>query len=146
MVIIALAAVMVMPKGFLSFESPMRGLQRTVMELSDLALDGVSVRMRLDASERDERGPVVIEGFMQVEDPFDPTRRTLEWKPLTTRYPLAGNGWRLEPPVIYFFRDGTCTPARIMRADRNTRLSEGESALLTVTGYLFEETGRQSRL
>jgi hypothetical protein len=139
MAIIALMAVMVLPRGFFSFEAPMRAMQRTVMELSDIALDGVSVRIRLDADERAETGRVVVEVLSKVEDRFDPTKFTLEWTPLQVTSPPEGDHWRLDPPIIYFFKDGTCTPARILRADRDTRISEGESALLTVTGYLFEE-------
>jgi len=137
--IIAMLAVMVLPRGFFSFEAPMRSLQRTVMELSDIALDGVSVRMRLDADERAEAGRVIVEALSKVEDRYDPTKYTLTWAPLEIRHPLGGDRWRLDPPIIYFFRDGTCTPARILRADRDARITEGESALLTVTGYLFEE-------
>ncbi|MDR1875478.1 MAG: prepilin-type N-terminal cleavage/methylation domain-containing protein [Synergistaceae bacterium] len=144
MVVISLMAVMAMPRGFFSFESPMRALQRTVMELSDVALDGVSVRMRLDLVDRAETGSIVVEALSKVPDRYDSTRYTLEWTPLTIRYPLEGDRWLLDPPIIYFFRDGTCTPARILRADRDSRISEGESALLTVTGYLFEETDGKS--
>jgi prepilin-type N-terminal cleavage/methylation domain-containing protein len=144
MAVIAMMAVMVAPGGFFSFESPMRALQRTVMELCDVALDGVSVRMRLETAERAETGRVVVEALAKVPDRYDPSKYTLSWTPLTIRYPLEGDRWLLDPPIIYFFRDGTCTPARILRADRDTRISEGESALLTVTGYLLEETDEKN--
>lgn len=137
--IAAFMATMVLPKGFFSFETPFRSLQRTVMEISDIALDGYNVRLRMEVADRADRGRVVVEALTKVEDPSDSSKYTLEWKPLQTRYPLEGEEWRLEPEIVYFYSDGTCTPARIIRADRDTHLSDGEAVLLTVTGFLFEE-------
>ncbi len=137
--IIALMATLVLPKGFFSFEPPLRALQRTVLEVSDIALDGISVRLRMDPLDRADRGRIVVEALSKVEDRIDPAKQTLEWVPVRLRHPPAGEGWRLEPEIIYFYADGTCTPARILRADKDVRITEGDSALLTVTGYLFEE-------
>jgi hypothetical protein len=137
--IMAMMAVMVLPKRFFSFEPPLRALQRAVMEISDLALDGYSVRLRMEAAEKADRGHIVVETLARVEDRFDPAQYTLEWKPVEIRYPLEGEEWRLEPEIVYFYSDGTCTPARILRADKDARITEGEAALLTVTGFLFEE-------
>jgi hypothetical protein len=140
--IVAMMGVMVLPKGFFSFEPPMRTLRRAVMEIADLALDGYSVRLRMEVSDRADRGYVVVEALTKVEDRFDPSKYTLEWKPFQPRHPLSGEEWRLEPEIVYFYSDGTCTPARILRADRDVRIADGESALLTVTGFLFEEGAR----
>jgi hypothetical protein len=140
--IVAMMSVMVLPKGFFSFEAPLHELQRAVMEVTDLALDGYSVRLRMEAVDRADRGQIVVEALTKVEDRFDPTKFTLEWKPIQSRYPLSGAEWRLEPEIVYFYSDGTCTPARILRADRDVRITEGHSALLTVTGFLFEENNR----
>ena len=137
--IIAMMAVMVLPKGFFSLEPPLRELQRSITEIADLALDGYSVRLRMEFVDRSDRGNVIVEALTKVENRFDPAQQTLEWKPVQTRHPLNGADWRLEPEVIYFYSDGTCTPARILRAEQNVRITEGESALLTVTGFLFEE-------
>ena len=144
MFILALAAVMVVPKRFYSFESPMRELQRTVMELSDLALDGIGTRMRLETVDRTDTGRVVIEAHVKVEDQVDPKKYSLEWKPVKVQHPLTGDRWKLEPEIIYFYPDGTCTPARILYADRSTRITDGTSAILTVTGFIFEETRDRS--
>lgn len=139
LVILALAAVMVIPKRFYSFEPPIRELQHAVLELSDLSLGGVSTRMRLETVDRADRGRVVIEALIKVEDQNDPKKFTLEWKPVKIQYPLTGDRWRLEPEIIYFNTDGTCTPARVLYADRDTRLSDAESMILTVTGFVIEE-------
>ncbi|MDR1621385.1 MAG: type II secretion system GspH family protein [Synergistaceae bacterium] len=140
--IIAMMAVMVLPKGFFSLEPPLRELQRTVTEITDLALDGYTVRLRMEAADRTDRGYIVAEALTKVEDRFDPAKHTLEWKPFQPRHPLKGAEWRLEPEIVYFYSDGSCTPARILRADRDIRITEGESTLLTVTGFLFEANNR----
>jgi prepilin-type N-terminal cleavage/methylation domain-containing protein len=139
--IMAMMATMVLPRSFFSFDPPLRALQRTVQELSDLALDGYSVRLRMEIADRADRGRVVVEALTKVEDRFNPANSTLDWKPVAIRHPLEGADWFLDPEVIYFYSDGTCTPARILRADKNTRITNGETALLTVTGFLFELDG-----
>jgi hypothetical protein len=140
--IMGMMAVMVLPKGFFSLEPPLRELQRSVTEVTDLALDGYSVRLRMEPAERSDRGYILVEALTKVEDRFDPSKYGLEWKPVQIRHPLKGAEWRLEPEIVYFYSDGTCTPARILRADPGVRITEGESALLTVTGFLFEENNR----
>lgn len=139
MFILAIAAVMVMPKRFYSFESPIRELQRTAMELSDLALDGIGTRLRLETVDRADVGRVVIEAYIKVENPNDPQKYTLEWRPVDIQHPLTGDRWKLEPEIVYFYPDGTCTPARILYIDPGTRVADADSILLTVTGFLFEE-------
>jgi hypothetical protein len=140
--IIAMMGVMVLPRGFFFFEPPLRVLQRAVMEITDLALDGYSVRLRMETVDRADRGQIVVEALTKVEDRFDPAKFSLEWKPIQSRHPLNGAEWRLEPEIVYFYSDGTCTPARVLRADRDVRITEGQSILLTVTGFLFEENNR----
>jgi len=136
--IIGMMAVMVLPRGFLSFVTPLRAMQRAINEISDLALSGKSIRLRMEPLERSDRGRIVAEALTRVEDRFNPAMFTLEWMPVEIANLPEGEDWRLEPEIIYFFSDGTCTPARIMRADRNTRITEGDFAILTVTGFLFE--------
>jgi type II secretory pathway pseudopilin PulG len=142
MAIIALSTVLVLPKRFFSIETSFHAIQRAVLEISDLALDGYSIRLRLDTV-REGRGRIVTEALVRVDDPFDPSKYAVDWKPLEIRYPPEGEDWRLEPEIIYFYSDGTCTPARIMRADAGVRIEEGESMLLTVTGFLFDEAKRR---
>jgi len=136
--IIGMMAVMVLPKNLFLFVTPLRALQRSINEISDLALDGYSVRLRMEPVDRADRGAIIVEALTKVEDRFDPTKHTLEWKPVQIVHPIEGENWRLEPEIIYFYSDGTCTPANVMHADKNARITEGNLALLTVTGFLFE--------
>jgi hypothetical protein len=139
--VIALSIALALPRRFFSVETTFRSLQRAVLEISDLALDGYSIRLRLDTA-REDRGRIVAEALVRVDNAFDPAQSSIEWKPLAMRYPLEGENWRLEPEIVYFYSDGTCTPARIMRADKGIRIEEGDSAILTVTGFLFDEERR----
>ena len=136
--IIGMMATMVLPKNIFSLETPLRAMQRSLTEISDMALSGYSVRLRMEPLDRLDRGSIVAEALTKVEDRFDPTKHTLEWKPVLIAHPIEGEDWRLEPEIVYFYSDGTCTPARVMRADKNTRITEGDLAMLTVTGFLFE--------
>jgi hypothetical protein len=143
MAVIALSAALVFPRRFFSIETTFHVLQRAVLEISDLALDGYSIRLRLETV-RENRGRIVAEALVRVDDAFGPTKHTIEWKPLQMRYPLEGEDWRLEPEIVYFYSDGTCTPARILRADEGVRIEDGGAALLTVTGFLFDEARRRN--
>ncbi|MDR2174718.1 MAG: type II secretion system GspH family protein [Synergistaceae bacterium] len=140
--VIALSTVLVLPRRFFPVETAFRALQRAVLEISDLALDGYSIRLRLETV-RENRGRVVTEALVRVNDAFDPAKYMIDWKPIQLRYPLEGENWRLEPEIVYFYSDGTCTPARILRADGGVRIENGDSALLTVTGFLFDEAKRR---
>ena len=136
--IIGLMAAMVLPKNFLSFVAPLRGMQRAVIEITEMALNGYSIRLRMESADRSDRGRIIAEALTKVEDPFDPTRHTLEWLPVDIPNLPEGEDWRLEPEIVYFYSDGTCTPARFMRAGKDARITEGDFAMLTVTGFLFE--------
>ena len=137
-VIVGMMAVMVLPGNLLSFVTTLRSMQRAITEITDLALSGYSVRLRMEPLERSDRGAIVVEALTKVEDRFNPMIHTLEWMPAQIAHPIEGEDWRLEPEIVYFYSDGTCTPARVMRADKNTRITEGDLAMLTVTGFLFE--------
>jgi hypothetical protein len=141
MAIIALSITLVRSSGFFSAETTFHSLQRAVLEISDLALDGYSIRLRLDAV-REGKGRIVAEALVRVDNALNPAQSAVEWKPIAMRYPLEGESWRLEPEIVYFYSDGTCTPARIMRADEGTRIENGDSVILTVTGFLFDEERR----
>ena len=136
--IIGLMAAMVLPTNFLFFTPPLQAMQRTVIEITDLTLNGYSVRLRTEIEDRADRGRIVAEALKRVEDRFDPRRHTLEWQPIQLASLPEGDDWRFEPEIIHFYSDGTCTPARIMRADRGISITEGDLVLLTVTGFLFE--------
>jgi type II secretory pathway pseudopilin PulG len=136
--VIALSITLALPRRFFSIETAFHAMQSAVLEISDLALDGYSIRLRQDTV-RESRGRIVAEALVRVDDPFNPAQYAIEWKPLQMRYPLEGENWRLEPEIVYFYSDGTCTPARITRANEGARAKDGDSMLLTVTGFLFDE-------
>ena len=136
--IIGMMAVMVLPKNLLSFVTPLSAMQRAITEITELALEGYNVRLRLEPLERSDRGRLVAEALTKVENIYDPTKHTLEWMPIDIANLPEGEDWKLEPEIIYFYSDGTCTPANVMRAVKNTRITEGDFAMLTVSGFLFE--------
>ena len=133
--IVALMAVMVLPKGFFFPEPPFRTLRRAVAEVSDLALSGRSVRLRVEAAERTDKGRIVVEELVKAEESPGSPAGGLEWKPARLLHHPEGEEWRLSPEIIYFYSDGSCTPARVAYAD-------DESLVLTVTGFLFEMGGK----
>jgi len=130
-------AVMVMPRHFFTFVTPLRAMQRTITEMTDMALDGHSLRLRMETIERSDRGRLIAEALTRIDDRFG-VSFTLSWEPVEITHLPESEDWRLEPEIIYFHSDGTNTPARIMRADANARITEGDFAMLTVTGFLFE--------
>ena len=137
--VIGLMAAMVVPRVVRYYEPPMTALRRTVEELSDKALVGLSLRMRQETpKEGARRGTIVLEGFAKVPDPVTPGQSTLSWVPVKVGHPPVGDGWRLEPAIVYFYSDGSCTPARFsFAADPEAPDTEADKALLTVTGYLM---------
>ena len=93
--IIGMMAVMVLPKNILSFGTPLRSMQRSIIEITDLALSGYSVRLRMEPLDRSDRGRIAVEALTRVEDRFDPAKHTLEWMPVQMDRPIEGEGWRL---------------------------------------------------
>ncbi len=136
-VILGLMAAMIAPRISIYYEPPMTALRRNIDELSNLALSGVSVRIRQDGDPFSKlRGAVTVEAFAKVSDDKQPSRTELAWVPWKPTYPMTGEGWLLEPKIIYFYSDGSCTPARISYGADNASPSEQDKAILTVTGYL----------
>ena len=134
--IIGIMAVMVMPRYFFPLVTPLRSMQRAVTEITDMALGGHTVRLRMEPLERSDRGRLIAEVLTRTDGHFD--QFALSWEPADITHLPESEDWRLEPEIIYFHSDGTNTPARIMRADGNTRITEGDFAMLTITGFLFE--------
>ena len=146
--VVGILAAMVAPRVFRYEEPPAAQMRRTAEEASNLALSGVSIRLRLEpesSSGRSRRGRVVAEALTKTEDPAVPGagQKTLAWSPIRLAYPPTGEGWRLDPEIVYFYTDGSCTPARISWAGPGASDSDAETFLLTVTGYLFERERRK---
>ena len=139
-----LASVM-LPRLSFYFEPPSAVLQRTFEEASDLALSGMPVRLSIKTERNSKRGEIFPEALKQREVPADSLSAflgtninrpvVLEWQNLEMRNLPDGNGWQFNPEVIYFYSDGSCTPARISWAGRNVSENDADEYVLTVTGY-----------
>lgn len=139
-----LASVM-LPRISFYFEPPSAILQRAIEEASNLALSGTPVRFSVKKEGQSKRGEIISEALMKREVPEDSLSAflgtdinkpvILEWQNVKMKNIPKGNGWRFEPEMIYFYSDGSCTPARISWAGRNASESEADEYILTVTGY-----------
>ena len=139
-----LASVM-LPRISFYFEPASAVLQRAIEEASDLALSGVPVRLSIKPEGQTKRGEIIPEALKQREVPADSLSAflgtninrpvILEWQSIEMRNLPEGNGWSFYPEVIYFYSDGSCTPARISWAGRNVSEREADEYILTVTGY-----------
>ena len=139
-----LASVM-LPRISFYFEPPSAVLQRAIEEASDLALSGVPVRFSIKPEGRSKRGEIIIEALMKREVPEDSLSAflgtninkpvVLEWQNIEMRNLPEGYGWQFDPEVIYFYSDGSCTPARISWAGKNVSERDADEYILTVTGY-----------
>ena len=134
-----------LPRLSFFFEPPSATLQRAIEEATDTALSGVPVRLKIETEEISRRGFIVAEALMKKEEPEDSlsvflgtnlTRPTvLEWQNVKLKNLPENEGWKFEPEIINFFTDGSCTPARITWASRNTTERDADEYILTVTGY-----------
>ena len=139
-----LASVM-LPRISFYFEPPSAILQRAIEEASDLALSGTPVRFSVKSERNSQRGEIIPEALKKREVPEDSLSAflgtninrpvILEWQEVKMKNLPEGEGWRFEPEIIYFYSDGSCTPARISWAGRNVSEREADEYILTVTGY-----------
>ena len=146
--IVGLIAAVALPRISFYFEPPSSLLQRSIEEARDLALNGVSIRFTLKPTRDSHRGQILAEALLQQEvekdslsaflGTADPNASVLVWKPVQLKYPMAGDGWSIEPNIIYFYTDGSCTPAKISWLDAGAVGSRAQNFLLTVTGYCFD--------
>ena len=136
-----------LPRISFYFGSQSSVLQRAFEEATDLALSGVSVRFQVKPI-RDGRGSIQVQALLKREVPkgsisaFMGTKPSeaeiLEWRNVRLKNALEGENWKFEPPIIYFFNDGSCTPAKISWAAPGTSDSRADKYVLTVTGYCVE--------
>ena len=150
--IFGLLATVMLPRISFYFEPPSALLQRSIEEAGNMALSGVSIRFVLKPAQSSpgggaggKRGNILVEALLRQEvdsndlSAFLGTARAREgalaWTPVQLTYPPAGNGWHMEPETVYFYRDGSCTPARISWAGPGVPEREADLFLLTVTGY-----------
>lgn len=146
--IMGLMAGVAIPRLSFYFEPPAAGLQRVIEEAEDKALSGIPVRLSIKSDSVSRRGYIFAEGLTQREveenslsaflgtDKNKPT--VLEWQQLKMRYLPETGGWRFSPEVIYFYSDGSCTPAKISWENPDapiTSSNKPDEYILTVTGY-----------
>ena len=146
-VIIGMMAAAVLPRVSFFSEPPLTLLQRCVDEACDKALTGVSIRFVLQTEKDSKRGKIVAEALVKKEEESSalskfldnedkkPEHETLEWMPVELAYPIEDTGWSMEPDIVYFFTDGSCTPAAVSWAAPGSSERDAENFILTVTGY-----------
>ena len=143
--IIGTIAGMMLPRLSFYFEPASAVLQRCIEHASSLALSGTPVRFSIDSETNYGRGCIVVEALKKKELPEDSLSVflgtaasrpvVLEWQEISLKDIPDGDGWMFKPSVINFYKDGSCTPARISYAPRNVPESQADEFVLTVTGY-----------
>ena len=139
-----LASVM-LPRISFYFEPTSAILQRAIEEASDKSLSGIPIRLSIKSENISKRGYIIAEALVKREveedslSAFLGTSKNrpliLEWQNTKLKYLPEDEGWKFEPDIIYFYTDGSCSPAKISWAARNSRPSEVDEYILTVTGY-----------
>ena len=148
--VIGLMAGISIPKLSFYFEPPAAVLQRAIEEATDKALSGIPVRLSIKSEGISRRGYIFAEALVkrEVEENSlsaflgSSTNRAtiLEWQPQKFRNMPDNSGWRFEPEIIYFYSDGSCTPAKITWENPERTLTGSaltDEYILTVTGYVL---------
>ncbi len=144
--IVGVLASVMLPRISFYFEPSSAILQRALEEASNMALSGTPVRLSVkSASLSTKRGVIVVEALKQKEEPDDSLSAflgtsklrpvVLEWQNIEMKSLPEDDGWKFDPPVIYFYSDGSCTPAKISQAGKNVSEHNADQYILTVTGY-----------
>ena len=147
MIIGTMAAVSV-PRISMEFEPYSAVLQRAFEEAGNMALSGTPVRLFIDSENSNRRGKMKAEALMKKEEPADSLSVflgtnvnkpiVLEWQNIEMKNLPDTEGWRFTPEIIYFYSDGSCSPARISYASDNMREDDSDVYVLTVTGYCMQ--------
>lgn len=147
--IVGVLASVMLPRISFYFEPSSALLQRVIEEASDMALSGTPVRLSVKSkSISTKRGVIVAEGLRQKEEAEDSLSTflgtdkmkpvVLEWQNIKMRNLPDDEGWKFEPEIIYFYADGSCSPAKITQAGKNISEREADEYILTVTGYCMK--------
>ena len=143
--ITGILATTMLPRLSFFFEPQSAILQRGIEEAMDRALSGVPVRLSVKQEGATGRGAIVAEALQKKEVPEDSISAflgtdtdkpvVLEWQEVTLRNIPDGKGWRFEPEIIYFYTDGSCSPAKISWKEGSVYDNTTDDYVLTVTGY-----------
>ncbi|MBR1436984.1 MAG: type II secretion system protein [Synergistaceae bacterium] len=146
--IIGVLASVMLPRISFYFEPSSALLQRAIEEASELSLSGTPVRMSIKAEGVSKRGYILAEALMRKEEPEDSLHsflnsgenisEVLEWQRLEMKSLPEDDGWQFEPEVIYFFADGSCSPAKISQKGKDISETNADRYVLTVTGYCMK--------
>ena len=147
--IVGVLASVMLPRISFYFEPSSALLQRAIEEASDMALSGTPVRLSVKAENLAAgRGIITAEALKPKEEPENSlsvflgtnTKRpvVLEWQNIEMRNLPEDEGWKFEPEIIYFYADGSCSPAKISQAGKNISEREADEYVLTVTGYCMK--------
>ena len=145
LVIIGTLAGVMLPRMSFYFEPASAVLQRMFEQAGNMALSGTPVRFSIQHGITSARGTIAAEALQKKEEPADSLSAflgtaankpmVLEWQKLEMKDIPDGEGWKFSPEVIYFYTDGSCSPARITFAPRGVSESDADEYVLTVTGY-----------
>ena len=145
LVIIGTLAGVMLPRMSFFFEPASATLQRAIEQASNMALAGTPVRFAIEHGINSQRGVIVAEALKKKEEPSDSLSAflgtawskpvILEWQEVKLKDLPSDEGWKFSPEVIYFYSDGSCSPARITFAPRGVTETEADEYVLTVTGY-----------
>ncbi len=146
--IIGTIAGVMLPRMSFYFEPASAVLQRAFEQAASMALSGTPVRLFIDSEIGSGRGYIVAEALKQRELPQDSLSVflgtassrpvVLEWQEVKLRDLPQSEGWLFRPDTIYFYKDGSCSPARISFAPRNVPENDADEYVLTVTGYCVQ--------
>ncbi len=147
--IMGLMASVAIPRLSYYFEPPAAVLQRAIEEAEDKALSGIPVRLSIKTETASKRGYIFAEVLVKKEaeenslSAFLGTNSNrpviLEWQNLKMRYMPDNSGWQFEPEIIYFYSDGSCTPAKISwKNPADPYSNKTDEYILTVTGYCMK--------
>lgn len=143
--IIGMMASVAVPRISMQFEPYSAVLQRAFEEAGNLALSGTPVRLFVKKDTAKTRGTITAEALRKKELPQDSLSVflgtaankpvVLEWQKLDLKNEPEGDGWKFQPEIIYFYTDGSCSPARISYAAQGVSDFDADEYVLTVTGY-----------
>ena len=148
--IVGILSSVMLPRLSFFFEPKSAVLQRGLEAAMDKALSGIPIRLKIKQDGIEKRGAIIAQALQKKEVPADSLSAflgtasrqpiVLEWQSVKLKNIPEDKGWKFEPEIIYFYTDGSCSPARISWKDGNTYDSKTEEYVLTVTGYCAQLT------
>lgn len=143
--IVGVLASAMLPRISFYFEPSSALLQRAIENAGNLALSGTPVRLSIKPETASDRGLIIAEVLTKKEEEenslssFLGTNKNkpdvLEWQKTKLKSLPEDGGWKFEPKIIYFYADGSCSPAKISQKPKNVSEREADNYVLTVTGY-----------